>query len=68
MKKFENDVNGPQGCIQAVIGGNTKAEDVLIESEPEDEDDVIHVQQVWRVQEPVELPMVMWEEAKFLSV
>ena len=64
----QQDVNGPQDCIQAFVGDDTKAEGVPIDSESEGKGDVIHVQQVQRVQEPMGGPSIMWRWEKFLLV
>ena len=61
-------VNGAEDCIWAVIGDNTKIEDMPTDSKSESEDDVIHVQQVQRVQEPMGWSNIMWRWAKSLFV
>ena len=64
----QQDVKGPQDCIQPVIGDDIKASDVSIDSQSEAEDNVIHGQQVQRVQEPMGYPHFMCAWAKSLLV
>ena len=54
-ERDQKNVDGPQDFIQAVFG------DVPIDFEPEEVDDVIHLQHVQRMQEPIGWPRVMWD-------
>ena len=47
---------------------NSEAENVPMDSEPEGEDDVIHVQQLQRVQYTMGWPTIMWAWTKGLFV
>ena len=44
----------------SVTDEDTKAEDVPINSKPAGEDNIIHVQQVQKVQESMGWPSIMW--------